>query len=162
MEDNIPLFVIIGSTDNINKVINKLPNKNKLNCYHLLGVDNPLIEFGFFLDKEDEENNMGNFNIITYPNENSNFNLDEIKKLNLKNVTAFIICHEKSDDLINTNNLLTKEIIHIWFGNNTNENHYNENHYNENHYNRNDWIEKIYNYIDIPYLPPSNFMCNII
>ncbi len=162
---NQPKFVIMGYHDNINQVLNRLPNKNKLHYYYLLGIDNPFIEYGFFLDREDEENNIGDFKIIVCP-EDGLFNVIEFNNIILKNeyfkhTTAFIMCHKKTDELLyNTNNLLTKEIIHIWFDdkcslNSTN----NEFHYTFDSY---EWIKKIYNHLDIPYTSPPNFECNIL
>jgi hypothetical protein len=58
MENNIPQFVIFGSYANIHMILNKLPNKNKLN------IDEPFIEYVFFLDRVDEKNNIGEFKIL--------------------------------------------------------------------------------------------------
>ncbi len=166
MDNNQPKFLIVGSNDKIELVLNKLPNKNKLNYYYLLDIEEPFIEYGFFLDREDEENNFGEFKIIVFPNEEL---LSDIilKDVYFKNTNALIICHDYSnilsfvrEEIYNINNLLEKEIIHIWFDNKTiPKSNNDEIHYDFYNY---EWINKIYNYLDIPNTAPPETICNII
>jgi hypothetical protein len=148
MKNNKPKFVIIGSEDNIHKVLNKLPNKNKYQYHYLLGVDTPLIEYSFFLDREDEENNIGEFSIIVCLNQ------ELLNLIQFNDITSLIVCHN-NNNYISTNKINVKEIIHIWFDTPSIP-------YNNYKFDNNEWIHKIYNHLDIPYTAPPNMQCNII
>jgi hypothetical protein len=153
MENNKPKFVIIGPEDNINLVLNKLPNKHKLQYHYFLDVENPLIEYGFFLDREDEEKNIGEFNIIVCSNQSL------LNKIEFNDIKLLIICHDNNYDI--TNKINAKYVIHIWFNTDIIPNNVMN---KENHYlfYNNEWMTQIYNHLDIPYTPPNNLECNII
>ena len=53
MDTNQPKFLIIGNKENVEKVLNRLPNKNKLYDNYLYDIKEPFVEYGFFLQKED-------------------------------------------------------------------------------------------------------------
>ena len=69
MYDNIPRFLIIGDYNDVNKVINKLTNKNKINNYYLYNMINPFIEYEYSLFKND---NDCHFKIVICPKEELN------------------------------------------------------------------------------------------
>ncbi len=141
MNVNQPYFLIIGHDDKVNKVLNKLPNKTKLYNIYLYDIEKPFIEYGFYLQQEDETNNIGEFRVIVCPQNIDNYD-NLLKNDYLKNVTAIILCHNYN----NINNI-SKNIIYIDFIN--------------NEPNNNNWLNEIYNYIDIPFTPSNNY-CNII
>lgn len=160
MENKQPKFIIMGSFDKINYVLNKLPNKNKNNHYYVLDIEEPFIEYSFFLDKEDEYNNMGEFKIMVCPNKELLNVSKYMEYLNLiYNTNAIILCHDNSYEIYNTKKLLEKEIIHIWFDNIIPKSYNNEFNYK---FDNNEWINKIFDYLDIPYGAPSDTQCNIL
>ena len=82
MEINQPKFFIIGSRNNIDNVLNKLPNKNKLYSNYLYDIDEPFIEYGFYLYKEHEYNEIsfnGDFRVIVCPENINKYNDDIFK-----------------------------------------------------------------------------------
>lgn len=160
MEINQPKFFIIGDLDNVNQVLNKLPNKNKLYNNYLFDINEPFVEYGFYLQKEDEENNSGDFRVIVCPDEMYNYNDKIFENSYFQNITALILCHnDKNKNSFDKLNV--KEKIHIWFDKDI----INMDLYNKDlHYliSDNNWINRIYNHLEIPYTPPINSECNII
>jgi hypothetical protein len=153
MDTKQPKFFIIGNKENVEQVLNKLPNKNKLYDNYLYDIKEPFIEYGFFLQKEDETNNAGEFIIVVCPENINVYDRNIFKKDYFKNITALIICNNT-----NYNDILeAKEIINIMF----NEQLYNQfNNINSKdlHYNfsDNNWINRIYYHIEIPFTPSNN------
>jgi hypothetical protein len=145
MDTNQPKFLIIGNDDNVNKVLNKLPNKNKLFNNYLYDIEYPFVEYGFYLQQEDENNYSGDFRVIVCPEKINNFDNNLFKNEYLKNITALIICHNDSN---NINNINIKNVIHIYFNNNEPIDY--------------NWLTKIYDYLDIPFTPYYDNHCNII
>ncbi len=141
-----PKFLILGNHENIEKVLNKLPNKNKLFNNYLYDIEEPFIEYGFYLQKEDEDNNSGEFRIIVCPENINEYNKNLFNDDYFKNITGIIICHHNNkshyNEIFDTN-----EIIHIWFNKQTKNTDLN--------YTFNDfkWINRIYYHLDIPFAP---------
>ncbi len=160
MEINQPKFFIIGDSENVSQVLNKLPNKNKLYNNYLYDINEPFVEYGFYLQKEDEENNAGNFRIIVCPDEIHKYHDKIFENSYFKNITALIICHNNNFNK-NFDKLDTKETIHIWFD----KDFINMDlHDKDLHYliDDNNWINRIYNHLEIPFTPPINTECHIL
>ena len=169
MDTKQPKFFIIGNIENVEKVLNKLPNKNKLYDNYLYDIKEPFVEYAFFLQKEDETNNAGEFIVVVCPENINEYDKKIFKKDYFKNITALIICHNNT----NYNDILeANEIIHIIFD----EQFYNNKpmvininskdlHYN---FSDNNWINRIYYHIDIPFTSSNNDIdvlsdgCNIL
>ena len=150
MDKNQPKFFIIGNKENIEQVLNRLPNKNKLYSNYLYDIKEPFVEYGFFLHKEDESNNSGEFIVVVCPENINEYDKNIFKKDYFKNITALIICH---NDNYNYNEIInTKEIIHIMFNQQTNNIYSKDLHYN---FSDNNWINRIYYHIDIPFTPSN-------
>jgi hypothetical protein len=152
MDINQPKFFIIGNKENVEKVLNRLPNKNKLYNNYLYDVKEPFVEYGFFIHKEDETNYDNQFIIIACPENINEYNKNIFKMDYFKNITALIICYNDYNDINNDyNNIINaKEIIHIMFNKQTNNTNSKDLHYN---FSDNNWINRIYYHIDIPFTP---------
>jgi hypothetical protein len=147
-----PKFFILGTHENVEKVLNKLPNKNKLYNNYIHDIKDPFIEYGFFLQKEDEENNSGEFRIIVCPENINQYNINILNNDYFKNIKALIICHDNA--VLQYNNIFnTKEIIHIWFDKKMNNINCKDLHYVYSDYN---WINRIYFHLDIPFAPATD------
>jgi hypothetical protein len=157
MDTNQPKFLIIGNKENVEKVLNRLPNKNKLYNNYLYDVKEPFIEYGFFLHKEDETNNSGEFIVVVCPENINTYDKNIFTNVYFKTITALIICHNNYNDYYN-NIINTKEIIHIMFTQFDKQN-YEMNCKDLHHYNSNinSWINRIYHYIDIPFTTSNEF-----
>jgi hypothetical protein len=152
MATNQPKFFILGYHENIEKVLNKLPNKNKLYNNYLYDIEQPFIEYGFYLQKEDEINNSGDFRVIVCPENINQYEANLFKNDYFKDITALIICHNNNN--YNYKEILNvKEIIHIWFDIKKYDINNKDLHY---YFNDNNWINRIYNHLDLPFAPPNN------
>ena len=168
--ENQPKFLIMGSYDNIDKVLNKLPNKKKLYSNYLYNIEEPFIEYGFHLHKYDNhgEDYNGDFRVIVCPENMNKYNDDLFKNDYFDNITGLILCHSDIDNydynkykyVLNSN-----DVIHIWFDKMVNNNLYNifSDTSRDIHYLFNDinWINRIYYYLDTPFIPSNNY-CQII
>lgn len=149
MESNQPKLFIIGHKDHVDKILNKLPNKNKLYDNYLYDIKEPFTEYGFSLQKE---YNIGEFRVIVCPENIYKYDKDIFKNNYFKNITAVIICDFYNYDYY-PNLLDTNERIRIFFDYDTK--YYYENCIGSNDslydFGETDWITKIYDYLDIPF-----------
>ncbi len=151
MNSNQPKFFIIGNKEQTDKILNRLPNKNKLYDNYLYDIKEPFVEYGFFLQKEDI--NIGEFIVVVCPENINDYDKEIFKNDYFKNITALIIC-----DNYNYNNIFdAKEVIYIMFYEQFDEQNYDINN-NDLIYNFNDnnWINRIYNHLDIPFTLDNN------
>ena len=161
MDTNQPKFFIIGNKENVEQVLNKLPNKNKLYNNYLYDIKEPFIEYGFFLHKEDELNNSNEFNsgefiVVVCPENINEYDKNIFTKDYFKNITALIICNNDYNNDYN-NIINTKEIIHIMFTKQFDKQNYDMNCKKLNYnFSDNNWINRIYYHIDIPFTPSND------
>ena len=154
MDTNKPKFFIIGNKENVEQVLNKLPNKNKLYNNYLYDIKEPFVEYGFFLHKEDETNYSGEFIVVACPKNINEYDKNIFTNDYFKNITALIICHnDNNDNNHHYNDIINiKEIIHIMFNSQTYDINSKDLHYN---FSDNSWINRIYYHIDIPFTPSN-------
>lgn len=162
--ENQPKFLIMGNHDNIDKVLNKLPNKKKLYSNYLYNIDEPFIEYGFHLHKY--EDNYGDFRVIVCPENMNKYNDDLFKNDYFNNITGLILCHNDNDNYNKYKYILnSNDVIHIWFDRMIDDDLYNifSDTGKDIHYLFNDinWINRIYYYLETPFIPSNNY-CQII
>ena len=154
--DNIPRFLIIGNYDNINKVIDKLPNKYKINNYYLYNIINPFIEYGYNIYKND---NDFHFKIIVCPEEG--LTADILNSSYINTLTGLIICCNDKSNIdsykIFADKISTHENIYIWF-----DKKYIDYQGKDFHclFDDNLWQDRLYKYIEYPI--NSSYNCNIL
>ena len=153
----IPTYLIFGDNENVMKVLDKIPNKQKLFNIYLYNTHEPLIEYGFNLFKN---NDTIQIKIIICPNNNILNNL-YFKNLYLKNITGLIFCCNNNTIIDNYKKLsqdFNKENIYIWF----NIEYINKDIYEKDiHYLFTDnWIDTLFKFIEYDNI--FDYQCQIL
>ncbi len=156
IDKDVPKFFIIGDDNDIMQVLDKLPNKTRLFNNYLFKINEPFIEYGFNLYKND---NNYQIKIIICPKQI--LNIEAFDSIYFNNATGLIICCNNTSNINNykkiADSINANENLFIWFDKDIIDNEDKNLHYM---FSDTNWINRIYKHIDYPY--ESINQCNIL